>query len=198
MVEFFLAEGLIRGGAEPELPIEILRIDGLGWPVAVIVLPPVGSHLRDAAEAACLNHINGIPKVSPTALLHATLQNLLAGTNRVGKRCSFFDGVSDGFFQIHILPRSQSIESHAYMPVVGSRDDYGVDIFLENFAIIEVSRRETEGALLDRIPMGGVYVAACDDLIRCDLVGSVEKSTHTASCADDPYAKSVVGAENAG
>ena len=54
VIEFFLAEWLIGSGSEPKLPIERLLVDGLRRPVPVIVLPPIGSHLHDAPETACL------------------------------------------------------------------------------------------------------------------------------------------------
>src|ERR1700678_2835396 len=80
VAKFFWAERLVGGGSEPKLPIERLRVDGLGPPVTVIVLPPVSAHLRDAAQAPSLNQVNRIAKVRPTALLHSTLQNPFAGT----------------------------------------------------------------------------------------------------------------------
>ena len=84
VIELFLAEWLIGSRSQPKLPIERLHVDRFRHPIPLIVLPPIGPHLRDAPKTAALNQVDGITKVSPTALLHATLQNLLAGTNRAG------------------------------------------------------------------------------------------------------------------
>ena len=56
--------------------------------------------------------------MSPAALLHAALQDLLAGTNRVRKRGAFFQGMGDRLFQIDVLARRQRIDRHADVPVV--------------------------------------------------------------------------------
>jgi len=45
------------------------------------------------------------------ALLHSALQNLFPGTHRARKRRSFFNGVSDGLFQINIFTRAHSVHT---------------------------------------------------------------------------------------
>ncbi len=96
---------------------------GLGRLPAQIILPPVGAYLGDASEAASLDQIDGITKVSPAALLHAALQNLLAGANRMGERCAFFDRVGDRLFQVDVFAGGQGIDGHANMPVIRGRDE---------------------------------------------------------------------------
>ena len=88
-----------------------------------IVLPPVRAHLHDPPQAASLNQVDGVPEMSPTALLHAALQNLLAGTNCVGERRAFLQSVGDRFFQVDVFARRQCIYRHAHVPVIRGRDE---------------------------------------------------------------------------
>src|SRR6185312_3798530 len=83
LVKFIQAKGLIWSRTQPHLPIKRLLVDGFGRPVALVVLPPIRPHLRNPAEAPTLNHVDGIAEVSPTALLHAALQNLFTGAHRL-------------------------------------------------------------------------------------------------------------------
>src|SRR6185312_4296157 len=123
MKEFFLGVWLIGRGTEPKLPIQGLRINGSFGPVSLIVLPPVGPHLYDTAQASGLNQINGILKMPPTALLHSTLQDLFTGTDGASQNSAFLKRVGDGFLEIHILPCFQSVERHRDMPVIWRSDD---------------------------------------------------------------------------
>ncbi len=104
------------------LPIEGLDVDGLGLPAGlVVVLPPIGSHLGYASQAASLDQIDGIAKVSPATLLHAALQNLLAGVNGVGQGGAFLDGVGHRLFQVDVFAGGQRVACHAHVPVVRGR-----------------------------------------------------------------------------
>ena len=169
MIKFFLAEGLIGSGAEPQLPIECLHVDGFGRPVPLVVLPPIGSHLRDAAETAGLNQIDRIAKVGPTALLHAALQNLLAGTNRAGKCGAFLEGVGDRLFQIDVFAGGQGIDRHANVPVIRRRDEHGIDVVGEHLTIIQVGSRDSVGPFLDGIALRPIDIAHGHDLVRAEL-----------------------------
>src|SRR5262249_5465257 len=80
-VEFFFSECLRWSVPEPLLPIESLRIDRLVGRRRLIVLPPIGADLRDAADASTLNEIHGVAEMAPTALLHAALQDAFVGTD---------------------------------------------------------------------------------------------------------------------
>src|SRR5438874_1964389 len=70
-------------------------------------------------EGATLTHTVRSSK----KILQCGMQNFLAGTDRVSQRRTFFDGVSDGFFQVDIFARGNGVDGHAYMPMVG-RSDY--------------------------------------------------------------------------
>ena len=125
--EFFFAELLVRCGAEPHLPVEIGGVDGVvgRGPAGVfgvrrlVVLPPVCSDLEDASEVAALDEIDGAAEVRPTALLHAALQDLLAGSHGLGEGDAFFDGVGNWFFKIDIFASAKGVGGHANVPVVG-------------------------------------------------------------------------------
>src|SRR5712675_2612188 len=104
-IESFCVERLLGSAALPLLPVEGLHVDGLERLrcVCEIVLPPIGADLRNAAEAAALNEIDGVAKVAPTALLHPALQDLLAGADRAGEGGAFLESVGDGLFKIDIF-----------------------------------------------------------------------------------------------
>ena len=84
------------------------------------------------------------------------------------------------------------------MPVIGRGDEDRVDVFGQDFAVVEVGGRESVGALFHRIAMRPIDVADRDDLIVAELVGGIEEIVHAASSADDSNTQSVVGAEDAG
>ena len=192
MAEFFFAESLVRSGSEPKLPIERLRVDGLSGPVAVIVLPPVGSHLRDSSQAASLNQIDSIAKVAPTALLHPALQNPFAGANRARQGCAFFERVSHRLLQIDVLACRQSIDCHAHVPMVRRCNDHRIHILLEHFTIIQVGSRDALGAFFDGIAMRRVDVAYGRDLMWGALVSSIEQAAHAPAGTDHSDAKRIV------
>jgi len=50
-----------------------------------------------------LNEIDGIAKVAPAALLHAALQDLLAGADRTAEGGAFLNGVGDRLFKIDVF-----------------------------------------------------------------------------------------------
>src|SRR5262249_21925477 len=137
-VKLFFAEGLIRSVSEPPLPIQRLDINRFAVPPSQIVLPPVGPDLRHPSQAASLNQFHGVTKVAPAPLLHAALQNPFAGTDRVRQRGTLFDGVSDWLFQVDIFARSNGIDGHAYVPMVGRRDDNGIEWLIKHFAVIRM------------------------------------------------------------
>ena len=137
-VELFFADGLIGSAAEPLLPIKDLGIDRSGGHENMIVLPPIGSDLGYAPQASSLNEIDGIAKVAPAALLHAALQDLLAGADCPAEGGAFLNGVGDRFFKIDVFACCQGVDRHAHMPVVGRGDNDGIDRLLEDCAIIHM------------------------------------------------------------
>ena len=197
-VELFFGERLVRSAAEPLLPIEGLGVAGLRSHEKVVVLPPVRSDLRDAPEAAAVNEIDGIAEVAPTALLHAALQNLFTGADRMLECGTFLNGVSDGLFEIDVFAGGQGVDSHAHMPVVGRCDDDGVELLLEDLAIVRMSGGDAVGAGFNGVATRGVDVADGDYLILADLVGGFEQAVDAAAGADYADAQGVVGADNAG
>ncbi len=197
-IKLINVERLGGRGTEPRFPIECLRVDRLGLPIARVILPPVGADLGDASEAAALDEIDCILKVRPAALLHAALQNLLAGAHGFREGGTLFDGVRDGLFEIDIFAGGNGVDGHGDVPVVGRRDEDGIDLFTEHLVIINVGGGKPVGARLDGIAARAVDVADGDDLNRANFVSSIEQGVHAAACSDDSYAKRVVGAEDAG
>ena len=205
--EFVFAIGLVGGVAEPLLPVEVFDFDmGLGASgggAALVVLPPVGADLHDAAEAAALDEINGVAEVRPTALLHAALEDLLAGADCFGEGFAFFNGVGDGLLEVDVFARGEGVDGHFDVMVVGSGDEDGVDVFVvEDGAVVEVAGgfggSEAGAAGDDRIAAGLVDVADGEDLVGGDFVGTVEEGAHTLAGADDSDTEGVAGGEGAG
>ena len=196
-MEFFGVEGLIGSAAEPGLPIESLKLDGLTRPVRLVVLPPVGTDLKDAADAAALDEFDGVAEVGPTALLHAALENAVAGADGAGECGAFFEGVGDRLFEVDVLASGEGVVCHADVPVVGRGDEDSVERLVEDLAVVGENGGEAVGAEADGVPMRAVDVADGSDLVAADGIGRREKSAHAAASADDADAKGVVGAENA-
>ena len=196
MAEFLVTEGLVGSGAKPKLPVQRLLIDRFGPPIPPVVLPPIRSHLYNATEAARLNHIDGIVKVRPATLLHAALQNLLAGTNRVSEFGALLDGMGDRLFQIDVLARRQGVDRHGHVPVVRRRDDHCINVLRKNVTIIQVDGCQAVRAFLNGIAVGPVHITGGHNLIRSNFVGSVEKTLHSMPGADDSNAKGVIRAEH--
>src|SRR5712672_1132373 len=200
-IESFCVERLLGSAALPLLPIEGLHVDGLERLrcVGEIVLPPIGADLRDAAEAAALDEIDGIAKVDPTALLHAALQDLFAGADGAGEGGAFLQRVGDWLFEIDVLAGCESVDSHADVPVVGRGDEDGVELLVENFAIIDVGGGgETVGAEFYGVATGAVDVTDGYDLVVGDFVGGIQQVVHAAAGTEDSDAEGVVGAEDSG
>src|SRR5882762_2236369 len=198
-IESFCVERLLGSAALPLLPIEGLHVDRLERLrcVCEIVLPPIGADLRDAAEAAALNEIDGVAKVAPTALLHAALQDLFARADRAGEGGAFLQSVGDGLFEIDVFAGCDGVDSHADVPVIGRGDKDGVELLVEDFAIIDVAGGgETVGAQFYGVATGTVDVTDGYDLVVGDFVGGIQQVVHAAAGADDPDTESVVGAED--
>ncbi len=173
-IESFCVERLLGSAALPLLPIEGLHVDRLERLrcVGEIVLPPIGANLRNAAEAAALNEINGIAKVAPTALLHAALEDLLAGADGSGEGGAFLESVRDWLFEIDVFAGCDGVDSHADVPVVGRGDEDGVELLVEDFAIIDVGGGgEAVGAQFYGFATRGIDVADRYDLVIGDFVG---------------------------
>ena len=71
------------------------------------------------AEAAALDEIDRVAEVGPAALLHAALQNLLAGADGFREHGAFFKRVRDGLFEIDVFAGGDGVDGHADVPVVG-------------------------------------------------------------------------------
>ncbi len=197
-IEFLFGEWLRRSVAQPLLPVESLCIDWLKVRPRLVVLPPVGADLRNAANASALDEFDGVAKVAPASLLHAALKNALIGTNRVDERRAFFDRVRNWFFEVHVLPGGERGDGHGNVPVIGRADEDSIQLLIEDFAKIHVRSGEALGALLDGVAARSVNIAHCDDLVGevAGSVGSIEQIVHAAAGADDADAQRIVCAEN--
>ena len=136
--------------------------------------------------------------MAPTALLHAALEDLLAAADGFGENCAFFERVRDGLFEVDVFAAGDGVGGDAHVPMIGSRDDDGVELLVEDFFVIDVRcGARTGGALFDGFAARSVDVADSDDLIAADAVGGVEEIAHPAAGADDADAKRVVSPEDA-
>jgi len=62
----------------------------------------------------------------------------LLEADRTAEGGAFLDGAGDRLFKIDVFAGCQGIDRHAHMPVVGRGDNDGVDLLLQDFAIIHV------------------------------------------------------------
>jgi hypothetical protein len=139
--------------------------------------------------------------VGPAALLHATLQDLLAVMNRMREGGAFFDGVGDRLFQVNIFACRQGIARHAYVPVIGSGNEHRVYILGQHFVIIEMGRSSSGGGdpCLHLIAARPIHIAYSDDLVGdAAFVGGIENGSHAAAGSDDSDAKDVVRTQDFG
>src|SRR3984885_7333239 len=200
-VEFLQAEGLVGSGSEPKLPVQGLGVDRLGPPAGfVIVLPPIGSNLGDSAQTTRLNKIDGITKVSPAALLHPTLQDLLAATHRMGEGGAFFDRVGDGLFQVNVFAGSHCVARDAHVPVVRNSDENRVHVLGQHFVIVDMGgSSSTGGPRLHLITAWPIDVAHSHNFVGdAGAVGRIEQGCHPLPGSYDPNVKSVVCSEDFG
>src|SRR4029077_16446360 len=136
--------------------------------------------------------------MSPTTLLHAALQDLFAGTNCPGQYVAFLYAVGYRFLKEDVFARFQSADRHGDVPVVRGGDDHCIDVFFEDFTIIQVGGCETVGSFLDGITVGCIQIVTSDNLIRADLVSGIEKTFHAVTGPDDSETNRVIGAEYSG
>ena len=180
------------------LNFQRLRVDRFGRPVTLIILPPIGSDLRDSSQAAPLNQLDGILKVCPATLLHAALQNLLTGTNRACQGGSFLDGVSDRFFQINVFAGRERIDRHANVPVVWRCDEHGINVFPQYLAIIQVGSRNAIGPFFDNVPMRRIDITHSHNLVWTNLLSRIKQVSHPAPRSDNSDADSIVRTKYSG
>ena len=68
----------------------------------------------------------------------------------------------------------------------------------EHFTIIQVGSRDTVGPFLDGIAVRCIHVAHGHDLVRADLVGSIEQVPHPAAGPYDSDANRIVCTKHSG
>src|SRR6202035_3349041 len=145
------------------------------------------------------NQVYRVTEVHPTALLHAALQDLFAGTDGAGERGALLDCVRDRLFEVYIFAGGECIDGHVHVPVIWRGDQDGVELLFEEFAIVGVGGGVGGvGALFDGVATRGVDVADRGDLVGGDFVGGIHQIADAPAGADDSDAERVVGAEDAG
>src|SRR5262249_40153616 len=175
-VKLFLAKGLIRRGSEPPLPIECPDINRFAAFPCEVVLLLVAPHLRHSSEASSLNEFHGVAKMAPTPLLHAALQDFLAGTDRANESRTFFDTVSDRLLKVNILTHSHHIDGHAHIPMIRRHNDNSIERLIKQFVVIHMHSRDAVRTLLYRITSRRINIAHSNDLIITGLVGNIEQA----------------------
>ena len=123
----------------------MLPIERLADRSASAASPPADSSATsrfepgDAADTAALNEIDGVAELTPAALLHAALEDPVAGADGVREGFAFFDGVGDGLFEVDVFAGARASQATVHVPVVGGGDEDGVDLLVvEHLAIIQM------------------------------------------------------------
>ena len=147
--EFHRIERLVGRRSQPGLPVEIgrrrLTSGKLIDSSHAVIHEPEGFHKPHDAQGARGDDFFALDVVRPTALLGTGLHDpaaLLDGLDLLG---TFFEGVRHRFLEIDVLSRRERIDEHLFVPVVGGRDDHGLNIFLiqELAVVVELGRVRT-------------------------------------------------------
>ena len=114
----------------------------------------------DGAEFAGIHDALGFEEEIGAAALDADLRDAFGCAHGLDDGEAFVDRVGHGLFEIDVLARGGGIDGHAGMPVVGRRDDYGIEgLIVEQAAVIAVGLR-AGGSLGERgLEVGVVDVA---------------------------------------
>src|SRR5208283_4153970 len=163
-----------------------------------VVLIPVGANESDLAEFALGNEFLGQDVVLPTALLRTGLHDPIRGTNGSNEPVALLDGVGDGFFAVDVFACVDGGDDHRHMPVVGSADDHGVDVFaiedLVEIAVVPCVRREL---FLCFEPVGLINIANGNNVVRSDLIEEAHQVLATRAGADSANLDAVIRSQNA-
>jgi hypothetical protein len=83
----------------------------------------------DFSKRAFTNYTRRVGKERAAALLQAHFEQPSTTLTFRNQSRAFFDGVADGFLQIHVFPCAHCLNSRNGMPVIWSGNDHGIDVF---------------------------------------------------------------------
>ena len=124
-------EGHHFGGADPGVVIEAGREGAVRFFAdvgAVLGVPGLGH--EDAAEAGGVGDFDGSDGAGAAAGLHAGLDDAVVFAGGFDKEAALAEVVGDGFFDVDIFASGAGENGGGGVPVVGSGDDDGVDLFI--------------------------------------------------------------------
>ena len=112
------------------------------------------------------------------------------------------DGVRERFFAVHILAGFHGLDGDLGVPVIGRRDDNGIDVRVVEYALVfhrGLARREG-GHLGGVVEPAAIDIAHADDLdvlVVASLDETVEEPGPLATRSDDGHPEPVIGTEYA-
>src|SRR5262245_62551539 len=126
-----LVEGRVRRGAEPHLPIlfrQVFSSDRLresGSDVA----EAGDANVADLADVAAADQLDALFILLARTLLRAALHDAFVMLRGLDHPAAFADEERHRLFDVNVLARGASQNRQQRMPVVGSRNDNGVNVF---------------------------------------------------------------------
>ena len=204
VVEAITGEGLERGGAGPEIVIDAggNRFRGSVADGRAPFVANCASHV-DIADGAVAEMMNGFEHTGVGARLAAVLANAVVFFYGTHELATFKGVVRAGFFDVDVFSCLASPDSHEGVPMVGSGDRDGVDVFVvEQLADIAVGFRFWQAKFLDvvkaLVEYVFIHIAQSGDLSGGDMREAVDVIDAAASHTANGHAHAIVCAHNFG
>ena len=208
VVQLLAHQGPFVGRAAPEVVVDRLgnrlRAADLADALARLVVETVG--VEDLAEVALADVLERLGEAGPLARAVRGLDDPFVLGRRLDHPAAFEDRVGRGLLDVYVLARLTRPDRRQGVPVVGRRDDDGIDVLVvEQLAQVGVrlDARIVRAKLLDlRHEIGLVAIAQgreakARNLEVCrDLVAAHAADLDAGADADDAQPDVVVGAAN--
>src|SRR5580704_9429890 len=202
VMEAIARERFERGGAGPEFVIDacwngFLRSVADRWAPLVA---ECASHV-DIADGSVAQMMNGFEHARIGARLAAVLANAVVLFYGADELAAFKGVVRAGFFDVDVLAGLAGPDSHERVPVIGSGNGDGVDVFVfEELANVDVGFRLGQAHLFDfgDALTGDVFVNVADgnDFRSRDARETANVIVAAAAHSANGHADAIVGAEN--
>jgi ligand-binding sensor domain-containing protein len=203
-------EGALSRRAEPLLPVDVSLAGGIRTgarinapvPISVRIVPAVGAlHRYNLAERAGLHDIADFVPPRPGERLHTDLHHSFRLAHLRGNLRRFIESMGHRLFAVHITSAIERRQCDRGVPVVGSSDEYRVDVLaVEQFLMMRVLLRI--GRLLCRARQPRLIdVTERDDSNVAFFASAMERHVEEPGASgaepDDGSVDAVVRSENA-
>lgn len=163
VVDQIFVEGLHRGRADPEIPIEVCRwlLDGLEAD-GIATTGEEEVALIDVADCAAVDDFDGFAEAAPPAALGAAGGDAVISAGGFDELGAFENVVRYRLLDVDVFASLHGPDGGEGMPMVGGRDGDSVDGFvIEDAAHVGLDAGSLSGALEDGL--GGSFSAGTID-----------------------------------